>query len=135
MFTPKRTKFKKQQKGKLFNKIKTRITNIYTKRNQVVLKAITSGRIYSKQLVATRQTINKVIKKYGKLNVCVFADTPITKKPTEIRMGKGKGAVDSWVCKVKSGSILFKIDASLKILAIKAFKLIQNKLPIRTKII
>lgn len=135
MFIPKKTKYIKQQKGRSFNKI------VYTKQidaikpNSLYLKALSSGRISSNQIMACRQTINKIIKKHGQLIVHAFADTPITKKPTEIRMGKGKGAVNLWIHKAKAGSILFELNISMKILGVKALKLIQNKLPINTKIL
>lgn len=135
MFIPKRTKYKKQQKGRSFKKIKVNNLSIINQSGKLSLKALEAGRVSSKHLISCRQTINKVIKKYGKLNVLAFADTPISKKPIEIRMGKGKGSVDSWVCRVKPGAILFEINIAYKLLGIKALKLIQNKLPINTKII
>jgi len=79
--------------------------------------------------------MNKVLKKEGQIKINVVADTPITRKPIEIRMGKGKGSVDHWVSKVGCGAILFEIETTSKILAIKALKLAQLKLPIKTKII
>jgi large subunit ribosomal protein L16 len=135
MFIPKKTKFKKQQKGKAFNKIKSTDLCLQKNTNKITLKAISSGRLSSKHLLASRQTINKIIKKHGILNVCIFAHTPITKKPTEIRMGKGKGAVNLWISKIKTGTTLFEINVSIKMLAIKALKLVQNKLPIKTRIL
>lgn len=135
MFIPKRTKYKKQQKGRSFKKIKVNNLSIINQSGKLSLKALEAGRVSSKHLISCRQTINKVIKKYGKLNVLAFADTPISKKPIEIRMGKGKGSVDSWICRVKPGAILFEINIAYKLLGIKALKLIQNKLPINTKII
>lgn len=135
MFKPKKTKYTKEQKGKNFKKINTGQGILKQKRNQIYLKALSSGRVSEKNLLACKQTINKIIKKQGRLNIHIFANTPITKKPTEIRMGKGKGAIDSWVCRVKPGTILFEINVKFKIIGFKAFKLIKNKLPIRTKII
>jgi large subunit ribosomal protein L16 len=136
MFIPKKSKYKKQQKGRSFKKV---IINkscfLRNTKQELALKALSSARISSKQLIASRQTINKIIKKHGQLNICIFSDTPITKKPTEIRMGKGKGSVDSWVKKVKVGTILFKIKIPILAIGIKAFKLVQKKLPIKTKII
>lgn len=135
MFTPKKTKFTKQHKGKSINKIVINNLQSRNKSNVIYLKATSSGRIYSNQLVACRQTINKILKKNGQLITHAFADTPITKKPTEIRMGKGKGAVNFWAYKAKAGSILFELNTSIKILGVKALELIQNKLPISTKIV
>lgn len=135
MFIPKKTKFKKQQKGRSFNKIKVNLTTYFNNSGKVTLKALSAGRVSSKNIITCKQTINKIVKKYGKLTINIFADTPISNKPTEIRMGKGKGAVKYWVSKVKPGTILFEIDTVFNILAIKAFKLVQNKLPIKTKIV
>lgn len=138
MFIPKKTKFKKQQKGRSFKKIsvnKTCATSIIKKSNKILLLALSAGRISSKHLLTCKQTINKTIKKYGTLSILTFADTPISKKPSEIRMGKGKRAVNEWVAKVKPGKILFEILITQKILGIKALKSVQNKLPINTKII
>lgn len=135
MFIPKKTKYKKQQKGRSFKKIKTNKITPINKTGKIILKAISAGRISSKHLIACKQTINKIIKKYGQLNVIAFADTPISKKPLEIRMGKGKGGVDLWVCRAKPGTILFEINITYKLLGIKAMQLIQKKLPIKTKII
>jgi large subunit ribosomal protein L16 len=133
-FTPKKTKFKKQQKGKNFNKItKVRCLDQSTF-GSIGLKSVSFGRITSKQIETIRQSINKIMKKYGKIKIELFADTPITKKPIEIRMGKGKGNVDHWVSKTKAGDILCKIETNNKILATKALKIAQNKLPVLTKI-
>lgn len=138
MFIPKKTKHKKQQKGKSFNKITTSQTleNRYFKTSgKTVLKAIEAGRLSSKNINTCKQTINKIIKKYGILNINIFANTPITNKPLEIRMGKGKGAVKEWVAKIKPGTILFEINTTFSLIALTAFKRIQNKLPINTQII
>jgi large subunit ribosomal protein L16 len=133
LFTPKKFKFKKQQKGRSFNKIQSSVSkNIL---GAIGLKAITCGRITSKQLITIKQIGNKVIKKVGKLYIYMFAQTPITKKPKEIRMGKGKGAVDHWVNKIKSGFIICEIKTDYISIGIKALKAIQIRLPIKTKII
>ena len=134
-YTPKKTKYKKQHKGKKFNIISPLNTFEIIKNGNVALKSVDTGRIKATQLIACKQTINKIIKKLGQLKINIIADTPITKKPLEIRMGKGKGAVDHWVAKVKSGIILFEIETSVKLLAIKALKTAQLKLPLKTKII
>lgn len=133
-FVPRQTKYKKQQKG--------RNTNIITKVSDlnklhfgfVGLKSKSSGRLTSKQLESVRQSINKIIKKSGRLVITVFPNTPITKKPIEVRMGKGKGSVNSWVAKVKSGVTICEIEISKISLALKALRLAQFRLPIKTKI-
>ena len=134
-YTPKKTKHKKQHKGKKFNTISPLNTIEIIKSGCVALKSVDTGRIKATQLIACKQTINKIIKKLGRLKVNIIADTPITKKPLEIRMGKGKGAVDHWVSKIKSGIILFEIETSSTLLGIKALKIAQSKLPLKTKII
>jgi large subunit ribosomal protein L16 len=135
MFIPKRTKYKKQQKGKNFN----RVTTVYNinkfNLGSICLKSIDSGRLNSKQIESMRQSIQKIIKKSGRLIVNIFPDTPISKKPVEVRMGKGKGNVDHWIFKVKSGIVLCEIETSNPILGLKALQAAQFRLPIKTKII
>ena len=79
--------------------------------------------------------MNKILKKTGQIKINIIADTPISKKPIEIRMGKGKGSVDHWIAKVNSGTVIFEIETASKILAVNALKAAQIKLPINTKII
>lgn len=135
MFIPKNTKYNKQRKGKTINKIVQNSLETLTKPNIIYLKAAVSGRISSKQLTACKLTINKIIKKQGQLIIRAFADTPLTKKPTGIRMGKGKGNIDTWIYKAKAGAILFEINTFAKVLGTKALKSVQFKLPILTKIV
>jgi large subunit ribosomal protein L16 len=135
LFIPKNTKYRKQQKGKKFNTI-SKIKYIDSlKHGAIGLKAIDSGRITSAHLSACKQCMNKIMKKFGQIKINVIADTPITKKPIEIRMGKGKGAVDHWISKINTGCVLFEIETSSKILAIKALKAAQLKLPLNTRIV
>lgn len=139
LFIPKRTKFKKRQKGKRLNTIHNVGSIFKFNFGNLGLKAIESGHLTSKQINAIKLTINKIIKKKGKLKINIFPNTPISKKPLEVRMGKGKGNVDRWIFKVKTGFLLFEIQiASTAIniaLAIAAFKLAQYKIPIKTRII
>ena len=132
MFVPLKFKHKKQQKGKSFSKV---YSHDSLSPNLIGLKAVECGRVSSKQLKTLKQTINKIIKKTGQLIIKVFPQTPISKKPLEIRMGKGKGAVDHWVCKIKTGMILCFIISNNKMFSKKALKYAQIKLPIKTKII
>lgn len=135
LFIPKNTKYRKQQKGKKFNII-SQLNSIQNLNNGIIgLKALDSGRITSAHLFACRQCMNKIMKKSGQVKINVIADTPISKKPIEIRMGKGKGAVDHWISKVSSGCVLFEIETNSKILAVKALKAAQLKLPINTRIV
>jgi len=132
---PKQTKYKKEQKGKNFKKISKNFELFVLKKGSIGLKSMSSGRISSKHIEAFKSVINKIVKKIGKLVVNIFPFTPITKKPLEIRMGKGKGAVDSWVFKVKAGVMLCEIETGNLLVGKKALKAAQYRLPIRTKII
>lgn len=134
LFIPKQKKFKKSQKGRLLNKISK--AESFLKLNKLIgLKALETGRLNSKQLISAKQAINKLIKKTGKIIVPVFPHHPISKKPKEIRMGKGKGSVDHWICKITAGTILFEIKTKYSLLCLKALKSAQIRLPLKTKII
>jgi large subunit ribosomal protein L16 len=136
MLSPRKTKFKKQQKGKSFNRINSTSVELNLLNfGSIGLKALAPGRLTSKQIEAVRQSINKVIKKQGRLKINIFPDTPISKKPIEVRMGKGKGGVDHWVFKVKPGFVLYEIETAFLSLAIKALEAGQIRLPIKTRII
>ena len=134
-FLPKKKKYKKQQKGKQFNKI----TSVKTLSNKlfytVGLKSLSFGRIPGKQIESMYKCINKYIKKSGRLILNIFPHTPITNKPIEVRMGKGKGSVSFWVAPVKAGVVLCEVETNSLILAIKALKQAQQKISIKTKII
>jgi large subunit ribosomal protein L16 len=134
-YIPKKSKFKKQQKGKAFNRIYKNINKDQLLNGLIGLKCLEFGRISSKQIETIRQSINKVIKKSGTVFLNLFPDTPISKKPVEIRMGKGKGAVDHWIFKIQPGFIICEIATQNIPLAIKAFKTAQFRLPLKTKII
>lgn len=130
LLQPKKTKFKKIKKGKLIQfKYKSDL-NFGT----FGLKAIESGMISAKQLEAARQAISRKIKKKGKIWTKIFPNLPITKKPTEVRMGKGKGNVSHWVSRIRGGSIIFEICGVNKKTALKAFRTGSSKLPVKTKI-
>jgi large subunit ribosomal protein L16 len=136
MLIPKKTKFKKQQKGRTFNKITGKIRGLDNLRfGSFALKAVESFRVSSKHLESLYQSINKLIKKSGRVTMRTFSHTPITKKPVEVRMGKGKGAVSSWVARVKAGSLLCEIFTTNKAIALTALRQAQMKMPINTKII
>jgi len=132
MLRPKQLKFKKNFKGKIKN-----ITSASSqlKFGSYGLKAMEPGRVTARQIEATRQAITRRLKRVGKVWINIFPDKPITKKPTEIRMGKGKGAVELWVCSVSAGSILYEVEGVSKEAAKSAFSAGASKLPILTKII
>jgi len=132
MLQPKKTKFWKMQKGR--NK------GLANKGNQVEfgsigMRALDNSRITARQIESARKAINRHIKREGKLLIRIFPDKPITKKPIEVRQGKGKGSVEYWVALVKKGKILFELDGIEKQLAKQAFKLGSAKLPIKTDVI
>ena len=132
MLYPKKTKFKKQFKGKLNGKTKNNNIIVYGK---YALKALEEIRLTSKQIEAARKTIIRKMKRLGFLWIRVFPDIPVTSKPTENRMGKGKGAVSFWVAKIQKGQILYEIGGISLENAKKVFKSGANKLPIKTKFI
>ena len=132
MLQPKRVKFRKQQKG--------RIKGIAGRGHTIAfgtfgLKSLETGRITSRQIEACRITISRTLKREGNIWIRIFPDKPITKKPAEVRMGKGKGAPEYWVAKVKPGTIMFEIDGVGKDLAARALKLAAYKLPVSTKFV
>lgn len=136
LFVPKKSKFKKQQKGKNPNRIKSStICQYQLNTGGIGLKALSFDRLSSKQLEALRQTLSKFIKKSGRVIINAFPNTPISKKPIEVRMGKGKGNVDHWVFKIKPGFILCEIVTDKIDIAVNALETAQKKLSIKTKII
>lgn len=129
---PKKTKYKKFRKGNLPKiKFKTNVLHFGT----IGLKALESGIILSKQIEAARQAINRKINREGKIWIRIYPNYPITKKPIEVRMGKGKGSVNQWGVKIKAGTILFEICGINTQKAFLAFKTGKAKLPIKTVII
>ena len=132
LLQPKKSKYKKSHKGRLkkFDYKSNRL-----KFGTIGLKAAESGTISSKQLESARQAITRKIKRQGKLWLRIFPNLPITKKPTEVRMGKGKGAVDYWAAKVRGGTILFEMCGVTSFAAAAAFRTGSAKLPIKTLII
>lgn len=126
---PKQSKYKKIRKGKL-KKLEFKSNSI--KFGTIGLKAAESGTITARQIEAARQAINRKIKRKGKIWIRIFPHLPITKKPNEVRMGKGKGPVAYWATKVKGGTIIFEICGVNSNIAISAFKTGGAKLPIKT---
>lgn len=132
MLQPKRVKFRKQQKGRIKGLAGRGHTIAF---GSFGLKSLESGRITSRQIEACRITISRTLKREGKIWIRIFPDKPITKKPAEVRMGKGKGAPEYWVAKIKPGTIMFEIDGVSKELAARALKLAAYKLPVSTKFV
>ena len=132
MLFPKKSKYKKQFKGKLKGKTTKANNIIYGK---YAIKVLEETRLTSKQIEATRKIIIRKMKKLGFLWIRIFPDIPVTTKPTENRMGKGKGAFFCWIAKVKKGQILYEISGISLELAKKVLKAGSNKLPVKTKFI
>ncbi|MGR9073346.1 MAG: 50S ribosomal protein L16 [Gammaproteobacteria bacterium] len=132
MLQPKRTKFRKQHKGRN-NGLAIRGSSVSF--GEFGLKSTERGRLTARQIEAARRTITRHVKRGGKLWIRVFPDKPITKKPLEVRMGKGKGSVEYWVAQIKPGTMLYEIQGVSEELAREAFKLAAAKLPVKTTFI
>ncbi|XPV53286.1 MAG: 50S ribosomal protein L16 [Halarcobacter ebronensis] len=132
MLMPKRTKYRKQMKGRNRGKAPRGNTLAY---GDFGLKALEHGRIDSRQIEAARIAMTRKIKRQGKVWIKVFPDKPLTKKPLETRMGKGKGPVDKWVMNIKPGRVCFEMAGVGEELAKGALTLAQHKLPFKTKIV
>lgn len=128
---PKKTKYNKLKKGKLK---KFKFKNNKIQFGEIGLKAVVSGMITARQIEAARKTIVRKIKRKGKIWICIFPDLPITSKPTESRMGKGKGNVSYWVARVKGGHTLFELCGVSSHIGVEALKAGGKKLPIKTKV-
>ena len=132
MLQPKRTKFRKKQKGRIKGIAQRGHTLAF---GAFGIKALEPGWITGRQIEAARIAMTRAMKREGQVWIRIFPDKPITKKPAEVRMGKGKGAPEYWVAVVKPGTILFEASGVKKELAQEALRLAQQKLPIRTKFI
>jgi large subunit ribosomal protein L16 len=129
MLQPKRTKFRKQQKGR--NRGKATVGNKVSF-GDYGLKATTRGRVTARQIEAARRAITRHVKRGANIWIRVFPDKPITKKPLEVRQGKGKGNVEYWVAQVQPGRMLYEIQGVDEELAREAFRLAAAKLPVQT---
>ena len=132
MLQPKKTKFRKAHKGRIHGKAKGGfLLNFGT----CGLKAMEPGRLTSRQIEAARRAMTRHIKRSGKVWIRIFPDVPVSKKPVEVRMGKGKGSPEYWICRVKPGRIMFEMDGVPKELAREAFDRAAAKLPIATRFV
>jgi large subunit ribosomal protein L16 len=132
MLSPKRVKYRKQQKG--------RMTGTSSRGNTVSfgdfgLQALECGRLTARQIEAARIALTRYVKRTGKVWIRVFPDKPITKKPAEVRMGKGKGATEGWVAVVRPGKVLYEIKGVPEDKAKEALRIASHKLPIETRFI
>tara|TARA_X000000950_G_C13722794_1_gene580971 strand:- start:285 stop:701 length:417 start_codon:yes stop_codon:yes gene_type:complete len=132
MLSPKRTKFRKAHKGRIHGNAKGGTTLNF---GAYGLKALQPERITARQIEAARRAITRHIKRQGRVWIRIFPDVPVSQKPTEVRMGKGKGTPEYWACRIKPGRILFELDGVDESLAKRAFELGAAKLPISTKFI
>ena len=132
MLQPTRTKYRKAHKGRIHGDA-TRASSLNY--GQYGLKALQPERIMSRQIEAARVALTRHMKRTGKVWSRVFSNIPVSKKPVEVRMGKGKGSTEFWVCRVKPGRILFEVDGVNEIVAREALYKASAKLPIKTKFI
>ncbi|MEJ8567457.1 50S ribosomal protein L16 [Elongatibacter sediminis] len=132
MLQPKRTKFRKQQKGR--NRGLSQVGNRVSF-GEFGLKATTRGFVTARQIEAARRAITRHVKRGGKLWIRVFPDKPITKKPVEVRMGKGKGNVEYWVAPIQPGRVMYEIQGVSEPVAREAFRLAAAKLAVKTTFI
>ena len=132
MLSPQKTKYRKQFKGRIHGNAKA---NYELNFGSYGLKAIQPERITSRQIESARKAITRCLKRAGKMWVRIFPDVPVSKKPTEVRMGKGKGSVEYWACRVHPGRIMFEVDGVDISDARKAMNLAAAKLPIKCKFV
>lgn len=132
MLQPKRTKFRKQHKGRIKGNAKGGTTLNF---GSYGLKATTPDRVTSRQIEAARRTITRRMKRAGRVWIRIFPDVPVSTKPAEVRQGKGKGTPEYWACRVKPGRILFEIDGVPASVAKEALELAAAKLPVQTRFV
>jgi large subunit ribosomal protein L16 len=132
MLSPKKVKFRKQQKGKMRG-LAWRGSSLAF--GEFGLQAVECGTISSKQIEAARIAMTRHVKRGGKMWIRIFPDKPFTKKPAEVRMGKGKGAPEGWVAVIRPGRILYEMEGVPVELAREALRLASHKLPIKTKFV
>lgn len=132
MLQPKKTKYRKQMKGK--NRGNAKGGNKVSF-GEYALRATDRGRVTARQIEAARRAITRHVKRGGKLWIRIFPDKPITKKPLEVRQGKGKGAVEYWVALVQPGRMLYEIDGVTEEIARDAFRLAAAKLPVKVEFV
>ena len=132
MLSPKRTKYRKAHKGRIHGLAKGG-----TKLNFGAhgLKAVEPMRVTARQIEAARRALTRHMKRAGRVWIRIFPDIPVSKKPTEVRMGSGKGSTEYWACRVKPGRVMFEVDGVPRAIAEEAFRLASAKLPIKTRFV
>ena len=132
MMQPKKTKFRRAHKGRIHGMTKGGAQLNF---GEYGLKALEPNRVNAREIEAARRAITRHLKRQGRLWIRVFPDVPVSKKPAEVRQGKGKGSVEYWAARVKPGRILFEVDGVAGQLAAEAFSRAAMKLPIKTKVV
>ena len=132
MLSPKRTKFRKQHKGRIHGVAKGGTALNF---GAFGLKAQSPARVTARQIEAARRAITRHIRRQGRVWIRIFPDVPVSTKPAEVRMGKGKGSPEYWVCRVKPGRVMFELDGVPHDLAKRAFELAAAKLPLETRFV
>jgi large subunit ribosomal protein L16 len=132
MLQPKRTKFRKAHKGRIHGKATSGTELSF---GQYGLKAMEPDRVTARQIEAARRALTRHMKRSGRVWIRIYPDVPVSKKPIEVRMGKGKGTPEYWVCRIKPGRVMFEIDGVSVQLAKEALTLAAAKLPIKTRFI
>ena len=132
MMSPKKTKYRKQHKGRIKGSAKGGYTLNF---GEYGLKAMQPERITARQIEAARRAISRHVKRVGRMWIRIFPDVPVTRKPAEVRMGSGKGSVEFWAARVQPGRIMFEIDGVPEAVAREAFDRASAKLPIKTKFV
>ena len=132
MLQPKRTKFRKQFKGRIHGQAKGGSDITF---GTYALKATEPDRINARQIEAARRAMTRHMKRQGRVWIRIFPDVPVTSKPIEVRMGKGKGSVDRWVAKVKPGRIMFEIDGVDEVTAKEALRLAAMKMSVKCRVV
>ncbi|WP_375262021.1 50S ribosomal protein L16 [Palleronia sp.] len=132
MLQPKRTKFRKMHKGRIHGEAKGGSDLNF---GSFGLKAVEPERITARQIEAARRAMTRHMKRQGRVWIRIFPDVPVTAKPIEVRMGKGKGSVDRWTAKVKPGRVMFELDGVTDNVAREALRLAAMKLPIKTRVV
>ena len=132
MLSPKNTKYRKAHKGRIHGKAKSGNTLNF---GSFGLKAVSPERLSARQIEAARRAMTRHMKRAGRVWIRIFPDIPVSKKPAEVRQGKGKGTPEFWICRVKPGRILFEVDGVSAEVARRAFELAAAKLPLKTRFV
>lgn len=132
MLSPSKTKFRKAHKGRIHGNAKSASSVAF---GSFGMKSLSPERVTARQIESARRVITRFVKRQGKLWIRIFPDIPVSKKPTEVRMGKGKGSPEYWVARVKPGRILFELEGVSEEIAREAFEKASAKLPIKSKFV